>query len=125
MGIIIAVIGVWILLQPDKVIAMIPILVGIIIIIHGINNLQQAFHLFQNRYDKWWVALLLGLVTVAFGILLIRNPFKAIDTLVMFIGLFLIYDGISDIWIISRVFRMAKQMKQEVEAIETEGREVD
>ncbi len=125
MGIIIAVIGVWILLQPDKVIAMIPILVGIIIIIHGINNLQQAFHLFQSRYDKWWVALLLGLVTVAFGILLIRNPFKAIDTLVMFIGLFLIYDGISDIWIISRVFRMAKQMKQEVEAIETEGREVD
>lgn len=125
MGIIIAVIGVWILLQPDKVIAMIPILVGIIIIIHGINNLQQAFHLFQNRYDKWWVALLLGLVTMAFGILLIRNPFKAIDTLVMFIGLFLIYDGISDIWIISRVFRMAKQMKQEVEAIETEGREVD
>lgn len=124
MGIIITVIGVWIILQPEKVIAMIPILVGIIIIIHGVNNLQQAVNLCQNHYDKWWVALILGLFTVAFGILLICNPFEAIDTLVMFIGLFLIYDGVSDIWIVSRVFRMAKQFKQEVEAIETEGREV-
>lgn len=124
MGIIITVIGVWIVVQPEKVIAMIPILVGIIIIIHGVNNLQQAVNLCQNRYDKWWVALILGLLTVAFGILLICNPFEAIDTLVMFIGVFLIYDGVSDIWIVSRVFRMAKQFKQEVEAIETEGREV-
>lgn len=125
MGIIITVIGVWIILQPAKVIAMIPILVGIIIIIHGVNNLQQAVNLCQSRYDKWWIALILGLLTVAFGILLIFNPFEAIETLVMFIGLFLIYDGISDIWIVSRVFRMAKQFKQEVEAVETEGREVE
>ncbi|MCM1243968.1 MAG: DUF308 domain-containing protein [Roseburia sp.] len=124
MGIIITVIGIWIILQPEKVIAMIPILVGIIIIIHGVNNLQQAVNLCQSHYDKWWVALILGLLTIAFGILLICNPFGAIETLVMFIGLFLIYDGVSDIWIVSRMSRMGRQFKQEVEAIETDGREV-
>ena len=125
MGIIITVIGVWIILQPAKVIAMIPILVGIIIIIHGVNNLQQAVSLCQSRYDKWWIALILGLLTVAFGILLICNPFEAVETLVMFIGLFLIYDGVSDIWIVSRVSRMGRELKQAVEAIDTEGREVE
>ena len=125
MGIIITVIGVWIILQPAKVIAMIPILVGIIIIIHGVNNLQQAVSLCQSRYDKWWIALILGLLTVAFGILLICNPFEAVETLVMFIGLILIYDGVSDIWIVSRVSRMGREIKQAVEAIDTEGREVE
>lgn len=125
MGIIITVIGVWIILQPAKVIAMIPILVGIIIIIHGVNNLQQAVSLCQSRYDKWWIALILGLLTVGFGVLLIFNPFEAVETLVMFIGLFLIYDGVSDIWIVSRVSRMGRELKQAVEAIDTEGREVD
>lgn len=120
MGIIITVIGVYILLQPAKVIAIIPILVGIIIIIHGVNNLQQAVSLCKSQYDKWWIALILGLLTVGFGILLICNPFQAIDTLVMFIGLFLIYDGISDIWIVSRVSHAAKQIKQDLEAIDAE-----
>ncbi|MDE7017659.1 MAG: DUF308 domain-containing protein [Lachnospiraceae bacterium] len=124
MGIIITVIGVWILFQPSKIIAMIPILVGIIIIIHGINNLQQAVSLCQSRYDKWWIALLLGLVTVGFGILLICNPFKAIDTLVMFIGIFMIYDGISDIWIVSKVSHNAKQLRQELEAVDVEAEEL-
>lgn len=45
MGIIITVIGGWILFQPGTIIAMIPILVGIIIVIHGINNLQQTVSL--------------------------------------------------------------------------------
>lgn len=115
MGLIITLIGAWILFQPDTIIAMIPILVGIIIIIHGINNIQQAVDLYRNRYDKWWVALLLGLITVIFGGLLIFNPFGAVNTLVMFIGLFLIYDGISDIWIVSRVSGMAKQLMDEVQ----------
>lgn len=114
-GIIITLIGAWILFQPDTIIAMIPILVGIIIIIHGINNLQQAVTLFHNHYDKWWVALLLGIITIGFGVLLIFNPFEAVNTLVMFIGLFLIYDGLSDIWIVSRVTSIAKIIEQEID----------
>lgn len=124
MGIIITVIGGWILFQPGTIIAMIPILVGIIIVIHGINNLQQTVSLCQSRYDKWWVALLLALLTIGFGILLIFNPFAAIDTLIRFIGVFLIYDGVSDIWIMSRVSRNVKQARQEMNALDVEGKEL-
>ena len=125
MGIIITVIGGWILLQPGTIIAMIPILVGIIIVIHGINNLQQTMSLCQSRYDKWWVALLLALVTIGFGVLLIFNPFAAVDTLIRFIGIFLIYDGVSDIWIMSRVSKNVKEVRQEMEALTVDGKEIE
>lgn len=125
MGIIITVIGGWILFQPGTIIAMIPILVGIIIVIHGINNLQQTVSLCQSRYDKWWVALLLALVTIGFGVLLIFNPFAAVDTLIRFIGIFLIYDGVSDIWIMSRVSKNVREARQEMEALTVDGKEIE
>ena len=123
-GIVLAVVGVWILMKPDKVLAIIPIIVGIVIVLHGINDLQQAVSLCKDKYDKWWVALVLGLLTIGFGVLLICRPFEALDTVVMLIGLFLIYDGLSDIWIVSRIYRTAKALKQEADALDVGAKEV-
>lgn len=79
-GIVLAVVGVWIVMKPDKVMAIIPIIVGIVIAIHGLHNLQQAAELWRDKYDRWWVALILGVLTVGFGVLLVCRPFAAIDT---------------------------------------------
>lgn len=119
-GIILAVVGVWIVMRPDKVMAIIPIIVGIVIAIHGLHNLQQALELWRDKYDRWWTALMLGVLTVGFGVLLICRPFAAVDTVVMLIGFFLIYDGLSNVWIVSRIYKNAKMMKQEMEAVDVE-----
>lgn len=119
-GIVLAVVGVWISVKPDKVLAIIPIIVGIVIVIHGLQNIKQAMELWRDKYTKWWVACILGVLTVGFGVLLICRPFTAIDTVVMLIGFFLIYDGISNIWIVSRIYKNAKILRQEMEAVEVE-----
>lgn len=119
-GIVLTVVGIWIVMKPDKVMAIIPIIVGIVIAIHGLHNLQQALELWRVKYDRWWVALILGVLTVGFGVLLICRPFAAIDTVVMLIGFFLIYDGLSNVWIVSRISKNAKMMKQEMEAVDIE-----
>ncbi len=119
-GIVLAVVGVWIVWKPDKVMAIIPIIVGIVIAIHGLHNLQQAVELWRDKYDRWWVALILGVLTVGFGVLLVCRPFAAIDTVVMMIGLFLIYDGLSNVWIVSRIYKNAKILKQEMTAVDVE-----
>ena len=124
MGIIFTVVGIWIAVKPDKVLAIIPIIVGIIIALHGARNMQQAVTLCKDQYDKWWIALILGLLTVGFGVLLICKPFVALDTVVMLIGIFLIYDGVSNIWIVSRVYKNAKRWKQEAEALDAEAKEL-
>ena len=113
------------MIKPEKVLAIIPIIVGIVIALHGLNNLQQAVALGREKYDKWWVALILGLVTVGFGALLIFNPFAALDTVVTLIGFFLIYDGVSDLWIVSRISRTAKILRQEAEAVDVDAEDID
>lgn len=122
-GIVLAVVGVWITVKPDKVLAIIPIIVGIVIVIHGLHNIKQAMELWRDKYDKWWVAAVMGALTVGFGVLLICRPFSAIDTVVMMIGLFLIYDGVSNIWIVSRIYKNAKILRQETEAVEVSWKE--
>ena len=72
----------------------------------------------------WWLALILAILTIGFGILLICRPFAALDTVVMLIGIFLIYDGLSNVWIVSRVSHTVKMARQEAGAVDVEAREV-
>jgi uncharacterized membrane protein HdeD (DUF308 family) len=123
-GIVLVVVGVWIITQPEKVMSIIPIIIGIIITIHGVSKFRQAIELCQDHYEKWWVALLLGILTAGLGILLIFRPFEALETVVQVIGAFLIYDGFSNLWIASRVYKTAKQAKQEAEALDVEAKEL-
>lgn len=113
LGIVLAVIGGWIVLKPDTIIKAIPMIVGILIVIHGLHNAVQAVDLKKMQYDNWWVALLLSLLTIALGVVLICNPFTVVDTVVRLIGAFLIYDGLSDMWILSRVFK-TKRNKEKI-----------
>ena len=112
LGVVLAVIGGWIVLKPETIIKGVPMIVGILIVIHGFHNAVQAIDLKKMQYDNWWVALLLSLLTVALGVVLICNPFTIVDTVVRIIGAFLVYDGLSDMWILSRVFKTKKNREK-------------
>ena len=112
LGVVLAVIGGWIVLKPETIIKAVPMIVGILIVIHGFHNAAQAIDLKKMQYDNWWVALLLSLLTVALGVVLICNPFTIVDTVVRIIGAFLVYDGLSDMWILSRVFKTKKNREK-------------
>lgn len=122
LGIIFGVVGAWILLRPDVIIRAVPVIMGFIIIMHGIHNITQAVELKKMSYDRWWLALLFGILTVILGGVLVRNPFTVVNTVVRVIGAFLVYDGLSDMWIISRVFKTKKSRETviDAEAVEIE-----
>lgn len=122
LGIVVAVIGVWILVRPEMIIMAVPVIVGILIAIHGIHNISQAITLKQEGYENWWVACLLGVLATVLGAVLVYNPFTVMNTIVRLIGIFLIYDGLSDMWIISRVFKV-KREKDKI--VDVEGTWVD
>ncbi len=111
-GIVLAVIGVWILMQPDMIIMAVPVIVGVLIVIHGVHNVVQAVALKRDGYDRWWLALVFAALTVVLGGILVYNPFEVAETVVRFIGLFLIYDGVSDIWILSRMFKVKREKEK-------------
>ena len=114
-GIVLAVIGAWILLKPESIMKAVPVIVGIIIVIHGINNAVQSVDLKKLGYGNWWIACLLGLATIVLGAVLIFKPFGVINTVTRVIGGFLIYDGLSDLWILSRLFKAKKNYQKIVD----------
>lgn len=122
LGIIVSVIGIWILVKPEMIIMAVPVIVGILIVIHGLHNVVQAIALKKDGYEGWWIACLMGVLTALLGGILIYNPFTVVDTIVRLIGIFLIYDGLSDMWIISRVFKVKKGKDR---VVDVEGTWVD
>lgn len=107
-GVILAVIGLWLTTQPNLLTVVVPRIVGILICIHGAGDIRSAFVLKKNHSRRWTLTLLLAVGTFALGALLVTKPFNALATMVRIIGLCLLFDGISDIWIALQVYQSKK-----------------
>jgi uncharacterized membrane protein HdeD (DUF308 family) len=128
-GVILAAVGVWLLSSPALIAVVIPRIIGILICFHGASDLQDAASLRKNDSSRWTAALALGLVTLALGVVLVVDPFEAFTTVVRVIGAFLIYDGVSDLWIAVQVGKAAKRAAADAEAqrnaVDVEFRDAD
>lgn len=79
----------------------------------------------KNGSSSGWIScLVLAIVNLVIGVLLIVKAFEAAQIAFKLIGIALVYDGISDLWIVSRAAKAAKDAEQEINAIDTEGKEV-
>ncbi len=127
-GIIVAIIGIWIFVNPGGFTDLIPKIFGVFIIISGIMNLAQTVTLIRASYPLWWISLILALITIMFGLILLLNPTQIKELVVKIIGVFLIYDGISNIWTVSRISKYAKNVEQaakDANAVDVDAEVVD
>lgn len=99
-GIVMLGIGIFLLIKPDIIRSILPIVIGLFIIFNSVIKLQYGFELKSSYYDKWWIILFLGIATAALGTVVALNPFKAMETTVMVMGCILVFDGISNIFTI-------------------------
>lgn len=113
LGVILAALGCWIIASPGLVAVLVPRVIGLLICVHGVADLSDALRLRRLRYPRWTAALLLGLVTLALGAVLVFYSFSVLSTIVRIIGIFLFYDGASDIWITAQVSRALKHTPPE------------
>lgn len=116
-GVVLAVFGIWVMVKPGLLAVIIPRVIGALICVHGIADVGSAITLHRNSYSRWSAALILGLLTVVLGAVLIFKPMGSFETVLRFIGVFLMYDGASDAWIVSRVSKTLKQVKSDAEAV--------
>ena len=107
-GILVTAVGGWIFLHPEDFAAVIPTAIGYLIVLSGIVNLLETFSLSRAHYRNWWASLLAGVITIFMGLLLINHAFGIAATMVRFVGVFLLFNGISDLWIIRRVDRYVR-----------------
>lgn len=92
-GVITAALGLFTLAQPQTVASFLPVVFGLFILVEGCSRIGAALDLARRKADKWWLLLLLSLLSIALGLLLLFDPFEAAVSAVMLCGVLLIVEG--------------------------------
>ena len=93
-GVITAGLGLFALAKPEVVASFLPVVFGLFILMDGCSRIGTAIDLARRRGEKWWLLLLLSLLSIALGILLLADPFGAAVSVVMLCGVLLIVEGV-------------------------------
>lgn len=121
MGIVLVLLGIWICTQPRIVLSIIPVVVGIIVVLHGLMDLQYTFDIRRTGNTKWWIALVAAIITLVVGLLLVFNPFTAYEVTMILLGIAMLYDGGSDLLLL--VFAHLAQKDTDKRVREFKGNE--
>lgn len=83
-------------------VSIVPIVIGVWAIIKGCVQIMNSFK-YKETIKRWWIFLILGIITLVFGLFITFNPIEAVADLVQIIGGFylvmggfVIYNYISD-----------------------------
>jgi len=93
-GLVCAVMGLFMLLYSKVVIGILPFVFGLFLIFGGARSIQTAFDIKRFRGSNWSVHLIVGIAFVIVGVIAIRDPFSAAATLTRFVGLSMLVQGI-------------------------------
>ena len=111
-GICILAVGIWFLIQPQIVVSIIPIVIGVLLVFHSIRGIVESVHANHFGYESWNIGLIFSIISMLCGIICITNAFNLMTTATAVIGIILIYNGITNIWITSRVVKAEKNYNQ-------------
>ena len=92
-GVITAGLGIFTPAKPQVVASFLPVVFGIFIVVDGVSRVGTAIDLAKRKGQKWWMLLLLSIVSVGLGVLLLLHPFDAAVSVVMLCGILLIVEG--------------------------------
>lgn len=115
-GVILTALGLWLLTNPASVIVLIQYIFAAILIFHGVIDLQGAVSLARQGWERWWLDILLAVLTLALGVLIFINPFGTTEVLMMAIGVSLVFDGASDLLLIHRLTKAFRQAEEDWDA---------
>lgn len=124
-GLILVCASVYCLINIGFLISIIPTVLGLVAVLNGFGKLQNAFDLFRTHNEGGGMILIMALVIIAFGIILLINPFGATSTFYRLIGIALLLGGITDIisyFVMSGKIKRAIEDSQAIDVTEASNR---
>lgn len=110
------------LIYPNTLSIIIPIVLGTWVIITSILKLRLAISLRNFKNTPWILILIISILSIICGFILILNPTITSITLTLFIGIMIIVYAISDIIdmivLKKQVKNLAKYFKENIKIIE-------
>lgn len=100
--------GLYISLHAEDILSLLPIAAGILFVFSGAGRLGTALSLRAKGAKRWWGACILGALLCAAGAVLLFRPFSAVTFTIRVVGLFVLIDGLGDLWSSKEAQRAAK-----------------
>lgn len=124
-GLLFLLLGVWIIITPESIVVFVPIVIGVILLVHSLKDFQMASEAKKCGSERWMILFLLALLNCAFGVICICDSFGVISVAVRVLGIALVYDGISNMFIIYHTAMAIKYAADKLEPIDVEAHETD
>ena len=89
--------GICILVWPGFFVSYLFLVLGIFVLVTGINDIMEAVDEHRIHVDYWGQSLAIGILTLVMGVLVIIAPFAMAQTVMMVYGIALVFDGVTEI----------------------------
>lgn len=97
-GICMIIVGIVVMMNVPTSMSVIAVIVGIGYILVGVYKTVQSFSLKDLGLSNWWLALILGILTIIVGCILAFNPDNG-AYLAVLVGATLLVNGVSDLFL--------------------------
>ena len=97
LGVLLILLGLFLLVCIRFLITLIPVVLGIYIIVDSLAAVKRSLGMKALGYGRWWISCLAAAVLALCGLVMVLNPFGTVESLVMFIGLGFLFDGVSSL----------------------------
>lgn len=116
--------GIFVLFKVEFIIAMIPFLLGVLVLISGCSKLQDVIDMRRMEYGNWIAMLVFAVVNVLLGILLMCNPFQSANLLFRLLGIGLIFSGVTDCFTTCYFAQKIRRYLADLQAVDSTFTEV-
>jgi uncharacterized membrane protein HdeD (DUF308 family) len=122
-GAVVLLLGIWVLIQPGIIMSLIPIVIGVLLLCHGIRGMKESWESKNYGYSAWGVGAAFSAISLVLGIICIVDAFGVLELASVVIGIALIYNGLSNIWIAVHSTKAEKNYRREHETIDVTFKE--
>ena len=114
LGVVAVGLGIFALVAQDFMMKILFYTIGAVLIVDSVVNIKRAFNIKSMGYPRWNYFLIVSLVGLLLGILCILFYKFWGKAIVIFIGISLVYEGLSSLIIIFLDSRMRKKVTKEL-----------
>ena len=122
-GILMMILGVIVLFNPESLMAFICVAIGISILLDGLFKIRIALDSKQFGIKSWWLILALAIVTGVIGVFLIFDSATGSELMTVILGLTLLSEGILNLSTVISTVLIVKNQAPDV--IETDIIDID
>lgn len=116
-GLLMIAVGIMVILEPGNAIDCICVAVGLSALMDGLLKIQIAIDAKRFGIRQWWLIMAMAALAVTVGILLVFRTSESARTLVIFLGISMLADGILNlITVLSAVKIIRNQYPDVIEA---------